>query len=312
MNIVRLLGSSPVTAAWDLATAGRLRVLTYHRVPHPQMFAAQLDHIASRYNVVTATTVADSVADRATLPRRSLWITIDDGDISVIRHAMPLLAERGLPATAFVCGGWIDTDEMPWWEVLDVAIDAGLVHSDDLGSTDRLSCLRALKQGPDERRREVVREWSARCRTAGVSIAADQWTQPDLRSWLDHGNQIGNHSWDHPCIDRCDPSEQVRQVTASHERLTELLGEAPDVFAWPNGDPSAPALGALRGLGYRLVLDCDHRLCGRTIDPWAVSRLRIDSDADLPRARAIMSGAHSSVFHLAGRMRRGGTNGNPN
>jgi peptidoglycan/xylan/chitin deacetylase (PgdA/CDA1 family) len=130
-----------------------------------------------------------------------------------------------------------------------------------------------------------------------------QWSTEDVADWLAAGNEVGNHSWDHPCLDRCDDDEQRRQVRLAHERLTELVGSPVDVFAWPNGDPSPAAMEELRSLGYRLVADCDHRLVARNADPMAISRLRLDTSVDLTRTRAIVSGAHSAVFHLQQRVR---------
>ena len=79
-----------------------------------------------------------------------------------------------------------------------------------------------------------------------------------------------------------------------------MLGSAPTVFAWPNGNAAAPALSVLRDLGYRLVATFDHRICSSSPDPWALSRLRVDTDADLTRFRSIVSGAHSAAFQRLG------------
>jgi hypothetical protein len=74
-------------------------------------------------------------------------------------------------------------------------------------------------------------------------------------------------------------------------------------FAWPNGDPADAALDEARRLGYRLVLLADHRVCARRPDGLALSRLRLDTDAELTRARAIVAGAHSAVFQASRRAR---------
>ncbi|MGB8859837.1 MAG: hypothetical protein WCC60_11310, partial [Ilumatobacteraceae bacterium] len=66
----------------------------------------------------------------------------------------------------------------------------------------------------------------------------------------------------------------------------------------------APAAAdELRRLGYRLVAECDHRLAARLPTASALSRLRLDSEADAARAAAILSGGHSAVFHLQRRLR---------
>ena len=179
---------------------------------------------------------------------------------------------------------------------------AGVVRDGDLDVSEHTDVLRALKAADDDERRRVVALLARRLEVAARPAARAQVTSDDLRRWVAAGNEVGNHSWDHPCLDRCPPAEQRRQIERAHDWLTAALGRAPDVFAWPNGNPAEPALAALRELGYRLVLTADHRVCSRRPDPMALSRLRIDSDADLTRFDAIVSGAHPLVFGVARRL----------
>ena len=295
--MVAFLGSRPVSGIVRFATRSRVRALTYHGVNDPVAFARQLDWLEScGYRTMTGQQVATWLQGDAPLPKRAVWITFDDGDASVIEHALPLLRERGMVATAFLCGAWIGTDEAPWWEVVESA-----VHADDLVRT-RV----ALKRSADAQRREQVAQMAEQLRLSGLSVVGRQWSEADVATWRAAGNDIGNHSWDHPCLDRCTPEEQRDQVRRAHDRLSELSGVALDVFAWPNGDPSPDAMDELRTLGYRLIAECDHRLVARKPDRFAVSRLKLDSNADAPRTSAIISGAHSAVFHLQQRVRRKG------
>lgn len=294
MNVVELLGSRPVAAAWSLATRGRARALAYHAVEEPAAFAAQLDLIVQAgYRTVTAGQVADAFHGGSPLPKRALWITFDDGDTSVVRSGLPLLQARGMVATAFLCGKWVGTDEAPWWQVVEAAVAPA-----DLAGTRS-----ALKAAPDVDRRAAVAGMADGLAAAGTSVVRQQWTVADVGAWLAAGNDIGNHSWDHPCLDRCAEAEQQRQIALAHERLSALVGRPLDVFAWPNGDPSPAALAALRSLGYRLVAECDHRLIARRADPMAVSRLKLDTSVGPARTRAVLSGGHSAVFHLQQRIR---------
>lgn len=297
MSVVGILGSRPIAAAFAAVTSTRLRAVAYHAVEDARAFATQLDWFAAAgYRTVTAAQVAGALHSGAPLPARSLWLTFDDGDATVVRVALPLLRERGMVATAFLCGAWVDTTEAPWWQVV-----AAAVAPDDLVRT-RL----ALKAAPDAQRRARVAQMAESLAASDSAVTGSQWTEADVHAWLAAGNDIGNHSWDHPCLDRCDDVEQRRQIEAAHDRLSALVGHPLDVFAWPNGDPADVAATALRSLGYRLLVECDHRLTGRGCDPLAVSRLKLDTSADLTRTRAILSGAHSAVFHLQQRFRRKG------
>lgn len=295
--MVSLLGSRPVSGVARRLTRGRVRAVAYHGVEDPVAFAAQLDHFrASGFRTITGRQLAGSLAGGAPLPERALWLTFDDGDASVVRDGLPLLRERGMVATAFLCGAWIGTTEAPWWQV----VQASVAPSELVGA--RL----ALKRSPDAQRRSRVSQMAEAQAAVGAPVIGQQWSEADVAVWLEAGNEVGNHSWDHPCLDRCDDAEQRRQVRLAHDRLSEFVGAAVDVFAWPNGDPSPAALAELRSLGYRLVADCDHRLVARHADPMAVSRLRLDSSVGAARTRAIVSGVHSAVFHLQRRVRGGG------
>ena len=294
MSAVGLLGSRPVAAAFAAANRRSLRALAYHAVNDPMAFGAQLD-LFQRLGLqtVTAAQVADALNGGMPLPARALWITFDDGDVSVVRNALPQLQTRGMVATAFLCGAWVATSAAPWWEVLQAA-----VSTNELDSTRR-----ALKAAPDAQRRASIEQMEARLAAAGTPVIGRQWSIAQVAAWRAAGNDIGNHSWDHPCLDRCDDAEQRRQVRLAHQRLSALAGDAINVFAWPNGDAAPAALDELHSLGYRVVAVCDHRLASRTADPFGLSRLKIDADVGLDRTRAIISGGHSTVFHVHQRIR---------
>ena len=89
----------------------RALILTYHAVEPgpaplccpPALFRAQLDEIeASGAQVVTVSALAERLAEpEATL----VALTFDDGFASVLEHALPALAERGVPATVYCVAG---------------------------------------------------------------------------------------------------------------------------------------------------------------------------------------------------------------
>ncbi|SOD87678.1 polysaccharide deacetylase family protein [Streptomyces sp. Ag109_G2-15] len=101
----------------------------------PEAFAEQMALIGDLG--LTPVTTADLAArwrSGRPLPDRPVLITFDDGYEGVHRHALPVLAKHGFPATLFVSTGWIkgayDTggglDAMlDWQQVRDLA-DSGI------------------------------------------------------------------------------------------------------------------------------------------------------------------------------------------
>lgn len=297
---VRVLGSPAVARVACTVIGGRLPVLAYHDVTDPDVFAAHLDTIQTYFRPVSGEEVAFAVDGRRQLPRGAIWVTFDDAHPGVIENALPLLLARGIPATLFVCPGVIDTDRPYWWQVIDHAIAADSpIHLDGMPWLDR-SVITQLKRVPDGTRREAVARAEEELARSGQRLAVRQTTSTSLRKWLQAGLGVGNHTWDHPCLDTCDAAEQRRQVMEAHEWLRGVLDTSTHLFAYPNGNTSQVSRRVLAQQGYTVAALFDHRVS--RVRGAEVSRLRVDAQAPVHRLRAIASGAHPAAFAVARRL----------
>jgi peptidoglycan/xylan/chitin deacetylase (PgdA/CDA1 family) len=276
----------------------RLRVLAYHDVTGPAAFEVQMRHIRRNYAPVSLEDLLSSVEEDRPLPRRAVWVTFDDGHPGVTQHAMPILNRLGIKAAVFVCPGLIGTSEPFWWDVVRAAFDHGV--SPSIGGRSRTDgpAVSAIKSLPDSARRSIVAELAGRLDELGIRVERRQLTVEDLLAWTRAGHDVGNHTWDHPLLDRCPVSEQRRQVEDADRWLRANLPEYRPSFAYPNGNWSAGAEAALQALGYRVALGFDHRLARPDRSFLRLSRLRVSADADLPRFRSIVSGLHSMPFSV--------------
>jgi peptidoglycan/xylan/chitin deacetylase (PgdA/CDA1 family) len=292
------LRRSPVQPVFDRAAARRLAVLAYHGIEDPERFGQHLDRIRRTARAVTLIEALEAIGSRRPLPRRAVLITFDDGHRSVFDVAMPMLRERGLPAVAFVVAGLIGSDDPFWWsEVIDLARRGGTVAGLPARSPEDL--VRALKRVPDERRLAAIRE--LRATSNGPAPRMPQLTVEELRTLESVGIAIGNHTWSHPCLPRCGSDVRRTEIEASHHALMEMIGHHPEVFAYPYGDHDEAAAAILRELGYRAAFLFDHRLSlPRPSDPFAVSRLRMNSTTPLDRFRTISSGLHPTLHRIRG------------
>jgi peptidoglycan/xylan/chitin deacetylase (PgdA/CDA1 family) len=294
----RLLGHPALTTLAMRATAGRLRVLGMHTVPDLDAFERQLVALTERYQPVGLPEVVEWLDGRRELPRPSMWLTFDDGERSAVVDAAEVLARHQVPATMFVCTGFVDGVELPWWEIVESAVAAGsTVRLGDDEYRDHRA-VTALKQVPDHVRREIV---------AGLPVtdevaSAPRITLADLRRWRDLGGHLGNHTWDHPCLDQCSPDEQRRQIDAGAAWLDEHELWDVRAFAYPNGNWSSAADEHVRSSDHRLALLFDHHLPTTSPDRYELSRLSLDSWVSVERALAIASGLHSGLFRVRRRI----------
>lgn len=269
-------------------TSARLRVLGYHGVDDPDAFERGVAQIVTDYVPVSGEEVAAAILTGTALPPRAVWFTFDDGLKSTF-DAAELLAAHGVRATIFVNPASIETPGLQWFQVYDLATRKGLIAPDE---QDRFARLKSI---PDGARRELVAELEERVARIPDIPASLSGSLADLDRWIDLGHEVGNHTWDHPCLDQCTPAEQHEQIERAHRWLLDR-GLQPRFFAYPNGDWSQEAADVVRGLGYVGSVLFDHRLANLGEDPHRMSRLRIDSSADARRIAGIVSGAHSVAF----------------
>ena len=259
---------------------GGLRVLAYHGVDDVDGFTRQMHRVAADYEPVRATQVVAAFAGSAALPPRAVWVTFDDGLPSVVHDGQPILDELGIEGTLFVCPGLIESGAPNWWDVVEAAFSTGTARPAGLEGRTVGEATTYLKSVPDTERRELVDELADALRAAVAFPPSTQLDDSDLEAWTAAGHVLGNHSWDHPCLDRCTPDEQRRQIEIADAWLRERVADGPRLFAYPNGNATPTVEETVATLGYDLALLFDHRLARVDAGAMHVSRLR----APPPRA----------------------------
>ena len=115
------------------STLPSLRVLTYHRFGQaerdpwcvsPEEFRRQCAWLAESGRVIEPSRLPDYLAGSVETPRNALLLTIDDGFLSTLSIAAPIMMEYGIPGIAFVTSSRVDTTNpehperyMTWDEV---------------------------------------------------------------------------------------------------------------------------------------------------------------------------------------------------
>lgn len=297
-SLVSALSRSPAQPFFHWRMARRLVVLAYHEVVDASTFEWQIEYLRTEMHPVSLQEVTEALLSGRPLPARAVLITFDDGDRTVHDRALPILRRHGVPGVAFIVAGLLGTETPFWWREVEHLVSRGARHPALHGSPG--ACVAALKRLPDDQRRVAIED--LRRSVAGPAFRTPQLRPNELLALTAGGIAIGNHTFSHPCLDRCTPAAVETELVSAHERLTAIMGVAPTSFAYPNGNVDGPSAGVLRDLGYSTAFLFDHRIGAfPPEDPFAISRIRVSSTTDADRFRIRVSGLHSFVHRVIGR-----------
>lgn len=282
-------------------TAGKLVILTYHRIiadPIVQdpdeidaaQFELHVDVLSKYFNVLTLDEAAKRLR-HGDLPARAVSITFDDGYRDNVTDALPILKRHGVPATFFIATGYLDGGTM-WNDVVIESVrraaageadfsDVGL-GSYRLGSAEErraaiAGLLGKLKYRPRQERDSLCQAVAERL---GVSPPGDLMMRTDdLVTLRDAGMEIGGHTRNHPILSVADDEEANAEIVAGKRDIEAVTGAEITSFAYPNGRPGkdyeARHAEMVRTAGFRQAVTTAAGCVSRNSDPFQLGRLSI-------------------------------------
>lgn len=142
-------------------------VLCYHRFGSraskltvtPAAFTAQMEYLARNgYHVLTLTQLADFVAGKVPVPKRSVLITIDDGYRATYDIAYPILKKYGFPATVFLYSDFVGAGDALTYPQMKELIASGLIEIQPHSKTHANLTLRLVDETDAKYRERLRRE----------------------------------------------------------------------------------------------------------------------------------------------------------
>lgn len=264
--------------------SGNLRVLAYHTIEDPGKFEKQLLYLKQHFNIIDLDTLKSHLKTESKLPKKSLLITFDDGDISVLENGLPLFKKYMIPSILFVITNLINTKEPFWWDQIRYYLpgEEGEKKSWDVKkwpNKDRVDFLRNLIESSDK-----------------SELQKTQLSTLQLEQLQEAGMQIANHSHTHPMFNQCSAGELQEEIKTS-SGILDKLGFQGNIFAYPNGNFDPASEKALKDGGIEIAFLFDHKINTKQINPLRISRIRVDSDISIKEFKVKISGLHSYIYH---------------
>jgi peptidoglycan/xylan/chitin deacetylase (PgdA/CDA1 family) len=232
-------------------------------------FRDQLQILSDHYNVVSLTSLLGMKRQGKSL-KGCVSITFDDGCDDFIRHAVPELTSRDVPATVFVTTG--NAGERFWWDevsylvnclsrdVDQLEIDLGVVGGKRIlrGLSSEESAASAVREICDQlldiepiARSKVIDQ--IRQQIAGI-LTPDSGARAMTREQLQELSaipsvEVAAHTVTHPRLSYLRDAEQLEEIQNSKSDL-EGLGMTVKGFSYPNGDYSRQTCHLVKDCGF--------------------------------------------------------------
>jgi peptidoglycan/xylan/chitin deacetylase (PgdA/CDA1 family) len=305
----------------------RLTVLAYHRIGDPNApgfdtfkpnlsatpaaFAAQMDFIYQRFNVISGSELVAWLQGQHTLPPHPALITFDDGYRDNFECALPILQQRNLPAIIFLATDYIGNSAPFYYDLA-----AYCFHHTRQGQADLplvgwrrwkdknsqaailADWLIALKKLPDDEKRMAIKQLPP---ALGVIVPPDAFAKLYL-TW-DHvcammraGIEMGAHTQSHPILTRVRLEQARAELAGSRARIEAETGRTVTTFAYPNGLPTdfnSDIQDVLQQVGFKAaftLIPGPAWLAEVQESPLAIRRVHISRKDTLPRFAAKIMG----------------------
>ena len=262
------------------------RILMYHGIQDAEvsaeLFDWQLGVLRNEFEPVSLKELLRRRTARA-LTGREVAITFDDGVRNHVTTAYPILRNRNVPATFFVCPALIDSGDWIWNTELRVRLphlapaERTALKAKIGSAADDIESLVSQTKRLDLASRRLAEKW-VRDRTPAFSPTEQQLDRYAPMSWGQLGSldpsliTIGSHTLNHPILPTLSADQLKEEIGASRRALQRRLGREVEMFCYPNGDNDVRAQSMVRE-HYAAAVSTAPRALADGDDLWLLPRI---------------------------------------
>jgi peptidoglycan/xylan/chitin deacetylase (PgdA/CDA1 family) len=306
---------------------GGALILGYHRIAYtsrdgyevcvsPEHFAGHMDSLRKYVQPISLSKLVQGLKE-GSLPPKSVAVTFDDGYADNLYIAKPLLEKYEIPATVFICTGYLGKEF--WWDQLERLVTGSQTdlhrlqlqaggkqfewHKATVSTEERQPALReefcralyhfllSLDIEDQNYAMGVIRRWS-NVSSSGVSTSR-ALNEDEVLRLADGGLiEIGAHTRHHPMLPQLSFARQREEIQSSKRDLEALLSRKIAGFSYPNGRATVDAKQLVREMGFSYACTSLHDVVRPGSDLYELTRFwqqDVDGDRFVKRLNRWMS-----------------------
>lgn len=288
--------TAPVVLMYHSISEGRGPADVFNLHVSPNKFREQIEALASAYGVLSLAELGHDLREGRLRPN-SVVITFDDGYANNLSVAAPILQEFHLPATLFICTGFLGRQTF-WWDKLIETVFTATRFPERLAGVEpglgdaEVHLNEYLRhRDPATLKKIVLKMWCVLVllgldRIYLILAELEELFKPmsrldDLRplraeevgaaaAYFD----IGAHSATHPLMSTLDERGLISEVVTSKKKCEALTARPVECFAYPSGDLD---IRVVQEVSRHMSLACTSRRASVVLrtDPFEIPRIPV-------------------------------------
>jgi poly-beta-1,6-N-acetyl-D-glucosamine N-deacetylase len=262
----------------ELVQKKQVTIIFYHN-PGSDFFENHIRELLKRYNIIPLKQYIDAQknGDINELPKKSLIITIDDGNYQNF-DLLPIIKKYNIPVTIFLCSGLIGTYRQFWFRS-----GISLIEREEMkkiSDEKRISLL--MKHGFYEKKNYEKRH----------TLSKNEIEE--MKKYVD----FQSHTIFHPILTTCSDQRSFEEISKSKKDLETDYNLNIYAICYPNGDYSDREIKIASHEGYKCGLTSNPGFNTINTDIFQLKRISINDNVSISELIVRTSGFWSMLKHF--------------
>lgn len=290
-------------------------------------FKQHLDFICKHYKIIPLSDVVNALQEQKPLPRKSIFITFDDGYSGNYDTAYSLLKMYDAVATFFVPTHYIETGEPLPTDLIDAAVKLTSKTQFEIGINGNVRIFDISDNEKKHQTAEILHKmfksvsfkerdswldnlalqlgYASRQKVPelGKHVKPMNWSQ--IKELARNGMEIGSHTHRHVILASVSTDLAIEELSLSKETIESKLGTSCHSFSYPKGsypeDGNEQTNQLVKKTGYQCAAYMHYGFNTNETNPYFLTRCCIGQYTGIQRLKFLLASTSFRLRHMVGK-----------